>query len=75
MPNNSKKDFNEYETLMHHQFDIEDRMAKIFNEKWKLSNENTKLGLQLRLVEDQIRSMFNRFRVELKVDKEKDTNN
>ena len=66
----SKKDFNQYEKLMKHKFDIEDRMAKIHNERWKLNNENTKLGQQLRLVEDQVRSMFSRFRIELKKDKE-----
>ena len=72
MPGNKqpKKDFKEYETMMKHKFDIEDRMAKIHNERWKLNNENIKLGLQLRLVEDQVRSMFNRFRIELKKDKE-----
>ena len=61
-----KKDFNQYETLMKHKFDIEDRMVKIANEKWKLNNENMKCGRQLRLVEDQVRNMFNRFRVKLK---------
>ncbi len=70
MSKNSKKDFNEYENLMRNKFDIEDRIAKIHNEKWKLNNENVKCGLQLRLVEDQIRSMFNRFRIEIKKDKE-----
>ena len=69
----SKKNFNEYEKLMKHKFDLEDRMAKIFNERWKLKNENTKCSLQLRLVEDQVRSMFNRFRIELKEDKKDDT--
>ncbi len=65
-----KKNLSEYETIMKHKFDIEDRMAKIHNERWKLNNENTKLGQQLRLVEDQVRDMFNRFRIELKKDKE-----
>ncbi len=62
----NKKDFNEYETIMKHKFDIEDRMAKIHN-------ENTKYSQQLRLVEDQIRSMFNRFRIKLKEKKEENT--
>ena len=60
----SKKDFNEYSSLMKQKFDIEDRMAKIGNEKWKLNNENVRCGQQLKLVEDQIRLMFNRMRVE-----------
>ncbi len=64
----SKKDFKTYETLMKQKFDLEDRMAKIFNERWKLNKENTKCGMQLKLVEDQVRSMFNRFRIELKED-------
>ena len=59
----SKKDFNEYQKLMKNKFDLEDRMAHIGNEKWKLNNENTQCGQQLRLVEDQVRQMFNRIRV------------
>ncbi len=66
MTKNSKKDFDHYETLMKHKFDLEDRMAKIHNERWKLNNENLKKGQQLRLVEDQLRNMFDRFRVEMK---------
>ena len=61
---NSK--FNQYEKLMKQKYDLEDRMDKIYNEKWKLNNENTKCGQQLRLVEDQIRLMFHRMRVKLK---------
>jgi len=64
----SKQDFNEYRTLMKNKFDIEDRMAKIHNERWKLNNENTKCGQQLRLVEDQIRSLFSRVRINLMKD-------
>ena len=66
----SRRNFKEYSALMKHKFDLEDRMAKIFNERWKLNNENTKCVKQLRLVEDQIRSMFKRFRIELKVEEE-----
>lgn len=66
MAKSSKKDFKDFENLMKNKHDLEDRMAKIFNEKWKLNNENTKCGLQLRLVEDQVRSIFGRFRIELK---------
>ena len=62
----SKKDFNEYEVLMKQKFDLEDRQAHIFNEKWKLNNENTRCGQQLAIVEDQIRIMFDRMRIELK---------
>ena len=62
----SKKDFNEYNSLMKQKFDLEDRQARIFNERWKLNNENTQCGQQLRLVEDQIRLMFNRMRIEKK---------
>ncbi len=58
-----KKDFNEYQKLMKNKFDLEDRMAKIANERWKLNNENTGCGKQLRVVEDQIRIMFDRIRV------------
>ncbi|KKM92287.1 hypothetical protein LCGC14_1219950 [marine sediment metagenome] len=54
---------------MKNKFDIEDRIAKIFNEKYKLNNENLKCSQQLRLVEDQLRSMFSRIRIELKEDK------
>jgi len=57
------------DTLMKNKFDIEDRIAKIFNEKYKLNNENLKCSQQLRLVEDQLRSMFSRIRIELKEDK------
>ena len=60
----SKKTFNEYSKLMKQKFDIEDRMAKIFNESWKLNNESTQCSKQLRLVEDQIRLMFDRIRIE-----------
>ena len=66
-----KKDFKYYQTLMKQKFDFEDRMAKIFNEKYKLSNENLKCSQQLRLVEDQLRTMFDRFRIELKKEEEK----
>ncbi len=62
----SRKDYNHYETLMKHKFDLEDRQAKIHNERWKLNNENTKCGQKLRLVEDQLRGMFKRFRIEMK---------
>ena len=65
-----KKNFEEYQTLMKQKFDLEDRMAKIFNERWKLNKENTKCGQQLGLVEDQLRNMFDRFRIELKSDKD-----
>lgn len=71
----SKKNSKEYDSLMKQKHDLEDRMANIFNAKWKLSNENTKLGLQLRVVEDQLRSLFGRVRIELKKDKEKATDN
>jgi len=60
------KEKKDYDFLMKQKFDIEDRQAKIYNERWKLNNENTKLGQQLRLVEDQLRDLFNRVRVELK---------
>ncbi len=66
----AKKNLDEYDFLMKQQFDIEDRMAHIYNERWKLNNENTTLGKKLRLVQDQIRSIFNRFRVELKKPKD-----
>ena len=65
-----KKDKSDYDFLMKQEFDIEDRMAHIYNERWKLNNENTKLSLKLILVKDQIRSLFGRFRIELKKDKE-----
>ena len=70
MPGNkqSKKNLNKYENLMKQKFDLQDRMANIFNERWKLNNENTKCSKQLALVEDQVRTIFNRFRVELKKD-------
>lgn len=55
---------------MKQKFDLEDRMDTIANEKWKLNNENTKCGQQLRVVEDQIRDMFNRMRIELKKEEE-----
>ncbi len=56
MPENNQKkqpklDYKHLQTLMRHKHDLEDRMAKIFNERWKLNNENTKCGKQLRLVE------------------------
>ena len=55
---------------MKDKFDLEDRMAKITNEKWRLNNENTKCGQQLRVVEDQLRGIFNRIRIELEQNKE-----
>ena len=58
----SKPDFKYLQTLMRNKHDIEDKMAKIFNERWKLNNENSKCGQQLRLVEDQVRHMIGRFR-------------
>ena len=61
-----KQDFKYYSTLMKSKFDLEDRMDRIHNERWKLNNENTKCGQQLRLVEDQLRNMFQRFRIEKK---------
>ncbi len=64
----SKKTFNEYSKLMRQKFDLEDKMAKIFNERWKLNNENIQCSKQLRLVEDQIRLMFSRIRIERKED-------
>ena len=66
----SKKDFEEYQDLMKDKFDLEDRMAKITNERWRLNNENTKCGQQLRIVEDQLRGIFNRIRIELEQNKE-----
>jgi len=66
----SRKGFEDYQSLMKQKFDLEDRMDTIANEKWKLNNENTKCGQQLRVVEDQIRDMFNRMRIELKKEEE-----
>lgn len=66
--NQSKKCFGDYQNLMKQKFDLEDRMDTIANERWKLNNENTKCGQQLRIVEDQIRDMFNRIRIELNKD-------
>lgn len=67
----SKPDFDYLKTLMKNKHDLEDRMAKIFNERWKLNNENLKCGQQLSLVEDQVRHMFGRFRIELKKSQDK----
>ncbi len=64
----NKLDFEHLQTLMKTKHDLEDRKAHIFNERWKLNNENTKCSQQLRLVEDQIRSMFGRVRIEEKKD-------
>jgi len=66
MPKQSKQSLSEYESLMKQKFDTEDRMDTIANERWRLNNENLKCSQQLRLIEDQIRLMFNRMRVELK---------
>ena len=60
----TRKNFNEYQKLMRQKFDLEDRKANIYNEKWKLTNENAQCSKQLMLVEDQIRLMFNRMRIE-----------
>ncbi len=68
MDKQPKKDFRYYQTLMKNKFDLEDRMAKIHNERWKLNNENIKCEQQLRLVEDQLRGMFQRIRIETKKD-------
>ena len=65
----NKVDFDYLQTLMKHKHEFEDRMAQIFNERWKLNNENTKCGQQLRVVEDQMRDMFGRYRIELKKEK------
>ena len=59
------KELELYPQLMKQKFDLEDRMAKIGNERWRLNNENTKCGQQLRLVEDELRVLFDRMRVEL----------
>ena len=59
------KDFDLYQKLMKQKFDLEDRMAKIGNERWRLNNENTKCGGQLRIVEDELRVLFDRMRVEM----------
>ncbi len=66
---NPKKGLDEYTKLMKQKFDLEDRMARIGNLKWKLNNENVQCGQQLKLVEDQVRLMFNRMRVENEEDK------
>lgn len=65
---NTKKDYEVYQNLMSNKFDLEDRMAKIFNERWKLNNENTQCARQLRLTEDELRLFFKRKRIELKED-------
>ncbi len=65
-----KEKFKEYQRLMNQKYDLEDRMAKIYNEKFELNNKNIKCGQQLKIVEDQIRLMFHRIRIELKKDKE-----
>ena len=69
-PKKNKVDYEFLQTLMRNKHNIEDRQAKIFNERWKLNNENTKCSQQLRLVEDQVRNMFGRIRVTLKKEKE-----
>ena len=66
----SKQTFEDFKTLMKNKHDLEDRMANIENERWKLNNENLKCSQQLRIVEDQVRSLFNRIRIGLKKDKE-----
>ena len=65
---NNKKSLEDWQILMKQKHDWEDRMDNIANEKWRLNNENTKCGQQLRLVEDQLRMFFDRKRVELKKD-------
>ena len=60
-----KEELELYPKLMKQKFDLEDRMAKIGNERWRLNNENTKCGQQLRLVEDELRVLFDRMRIEM----------
>ncbi|KKK58079.1 hypothetical protein LCGC14_3048040 [marine sediment metagenome] len=73
MTTKSKKDFKYHQSLMNQKFDWEDKKVKVFQDIRKLKNEDLHCSQQLRLVEDQIRSMFNRFRIKLKEKKEENT--
>jgi len=61
----TKKDFNEYQNLMHQKFNWEDKIATINNLIWRKKNEKLKASQQLRLVEDGLRVFFKRKRIEL----------
>lgn len=66
MKKTKKKTFENYDKLMDDKFNLEDRMANIANERWRLNNENIKCGQSLRVIEDQLRSMFKRIRIDIK---------